>query len=537
MLHTPEAQAQEEPRGDKAVTDAVAEAGGDPASACRPALGPPRAFNAFLRRLLSLFFRRIEVVGLEHVPARGGGVLIAWHPNGLLDPALVLNHFPRRVVFGARHGLLRWPVLGRVMRYLGTVPIYRPQDAGPHLDEAARREGNRKSLEILAQAVADGSFAAIFPEGVSHDDSLLHELKPGAARLYLAAHELTPEGEPAPVVIPVGLHYDRKNFFRSGALVEIYPPIDLPPELVRPAADEEERRGQVAGLTGIFFRVLTEVVQATESWELHHRMHQLRKIFRAERAVRATARPGPATLHERILGLARVRLGYMVRLHSHPVETKRLEDRVRRYGRALDALGLDDHELDEQADLGSPWPLVWLVAQAVAVYLVLPPLLVFGYVVNAPVALVLSALARRFGAKVKDEASLKLLLGVVAFPLVWLGVSLLVVWETVRLGAFYPQIPDNPWLAGVVTFLLCSVGGWVALRYLHVPLEIYRALKIRLARARRQGAVRHLLEERAAIFEAALALSEGLDLPGSVAPDGRIVAGAPGSGSGGPAAG
>lgn len=494
----------------------------------RPAPGPPRVVCALLGRLLRLFFRRIEVVGLEHVPPGAGGVLIAWHPNGLLDPALILTHFPRRVVFGARHGLLRWPLLGALMRFLGTVPIYRPQDADGPRDEAARREANRQSLDTLAREVAEGSFAALFPEGVSHDEPALQTLRPGAARLYLRARELTPPGAPPPVVIPVGLHYDRKNLFGSGALVELHPPLELPAELTVPApASGEAGRRRVEGLTALFDRALTEVVLATESWEIHHLMHRLRKIFRAERAARAGARPGKPSLQERVLGLARVRRGYLARRESDPEETARVLGRVKRYDKVLHALGLEDHELDLRADLGSPWRPVSLAAQAVGVYLLLPPLLVLGYAVNTPVFLALGPVARRLGAKVKDEATLKLLLGAGVFPAVWLLVSLLVAWGEINLHQLYPQVPGVPWLAGIVTFLLCAAGGWAALRYSRLAAETYRALRVRLTRARRRRTVERLARERAALYEAAVELSRGLDLPGAVAANGRILVAEP----------
>ncbi|HLE85408.1 MAG TPA: 1-acyl-sn-glycerol-3-phosphate acyltransferase [Thermoanaerobaculia bacterium] len=488
------------------------------------AVASPRTVRALLRRLLRLFFRRIEVVGADNVAAGAGGVLIAWHPNGLLDPALILAHFPKRVVFGARHGLLRWPLLGALMRHLGTVPIYRPQDAGGPREEGERREANQRSVETLARAVAEGSFAALFPEGLSHDEPRLMALRPGAARLYLRARELTPPDREPPVVIPVGLHYDRKNLFGSDALVEFHPPIELPSELAVPAATEAERKAQAEGLTRLFDAVLTEVVQATESWQLHQLMHRLRKVFRAERAARALARPGKPTMRERVLGLARVRRGYLERLSSHPEETDRVLGRVQRYDKMLHALGLEDHELDRRADLGSPWRPLALVAQAVAVYLLLPPLLVLGYAVNYPVALALGALARRLGAKVKDEASLKLLLAAGVFPVVWLGLSLLVAWGEINLHQLFPQVPEAPWLAGVATFLLCAVGGWAAVCYTRLAAETYRALRVRLTRTRRRRTVARLARERAAIYDAALALSTGLDLPGAVAADGRITA-------------
>lgn len=479
---------------------------------------------AAIRRLLRLFFRRIEVVGAEHVPARGGGVLIAWHPNGLLDPALILAHCPRRVVFGARHGLFRWPLLGLLLRFLGTVPIYRPQDASGHADESARREANRRSLGALARAVVDGSFATLFPEGVSHDEPGVQALRPGAARLFLAARELAASEADPPVVIPVGLHYDRKNLFGSKALVEFHPPLELPPELTEPAAGDEERRAQARELTCRFESELVEVVQATESWELHHLMHRLRKVFRAERAARSGARPGKSTIQERVLGLARVRHAYLALSETRPEETARLRARLTRYDRVLEALGLEDHELDERPDLASPWRGASLVAQAVGVYMLLPPLLVLGYLVNTPVAFALGALARRMGAKVKDEASLKLLLGASAFPLTWLAVSVLVAWGQINLHLLYPQVPQAPWLAGVVTFLLCSVGGWLAVRYLRLAAETYRALRVRLTRARRRSAIARMLRERAYLYEASAALADGLELPGAVAPNGRIVA-------------
>ncbi len=485
-----------------------------------------------LRRLLRLFFRRIEVVGLENVPAEGGGVLIAWHPNGLLDPALILAHFPRQVVFGARHGLLQWPLFGRLLRFLGTVPIYRPQDSGRGLDPEARRAANRRSLDALAEAVAVGSFAAIFPEGESHDEPALMDLRPGAARLFLAAAERTPPGAPPPVVVPVGLHYDRKHLFGSTALVEFHPPLELPAEALAPvpplAAESDadaDREARALLLTNHFDRALSDVVQETESWELHHLMHRLRKIFRAERAARAGSRPGPPTLRERVLGLARVRRAYLALRESRPEETARLEERVRSYDRTLTALGLEDHELGTRADLASPWRTLLLVAQAVGVYLLLPPLLVLGYVVNTPVALALGAFARRTGGKVKDQASIKVIVGVLVFPLVWLAVSLLVAWGQINLHDLFPgRVPEAPWLAGITTFLLCSVGGWAAVRYLRLAGETYRAIRVRLTRTMRGRAVHRLARERAVLFEAAAALAEDMELPGEVTPDGRVTA-------------
>ncbi|MEM7789676.1 MAG: 1-acyl-sn-glycerol-3-phosphate acyltransferase, partial [Bacteroidota bacterium] len=97
-----------------------------------------RALRAVVRTLMRVFFRDITVAGRRNVPEAGGGLLVAWHPNGVIDPALILSTFPGQIVFGARHGLLKWPLLGALMRGLGTVPIYRAQDAGTTDPEARR---------------------------------------------------------------------------------------------------------------------------------------------------------------------------------------------------------------------------------------------------------------------------------------------------------------------------------------------------------------------------------------------------------------
>jgi 1-acyl-sn-glycerol-3-phosphate acyltransferase len=134
--------------------------------------------------LLDCWFRRLEVAGLQQSAVGGrSGILVSWHPNGLVDPALIVATFPGHVVFGARHGLFRWPVLGAMMRATGAVPLYRGIDATGMTPEE-RRAQNARSLDALAQAVAEGRFSCLFPEGDSHDAPNLLELKTGVARFH-----------------------------------------------------------------------------------------------------------------------------------------------------------------------------------------------------------------------------------------------------------------------------------------------------------------------------------------------------------------
>jgi len=480
--------------------------------------------RSFLTRLSTGFFRRIEVTGLENIPKEGGGLVISWHPNGLIDPGLILTQLPRPVVFGARHGLFKWPILGFLMKRLGTVPIFRASD-NKNLPPEARRKANEESLAALAEKIANGAYSALFPEGLSHDQPHLQELKSGGARLFYQACSTTSKESPLPVIIPVGLHYDRKRAFRSRALVWFHPPVHLEGELSpsAPVNTPEEAEARVRALTDKFEEVLDNVVHATDDWETHFLMHRLRKLVRSQRARLAGIKTRKPKITEKTLGFARIRKGYYELLEQQPSEVMALRKRVEEYDNDLRELKLDDHHLDQDPKLASRWLAGLLLIQAVFVFLLLPPVLIFGYLANAPTAFALWALARVSAKKKKDEATIKILAGAVAFPMTWMLAAFLGAIGHEYVHQAYPAIPNSPVLGGTLVAILAAVGGVSALRYLHVSRQTLRALKVRLTRRRRRAAIARLKVERQEIFDAVMNISEHLDLPGEVQEDGSIT--------------
>lgn len=464
-----------------------------------------RSITRFVRFLLDRWFRGVEVTGLEHLPSEGGGILVSWHPNGLLDPALIVAHFPGHVVFGARHGLFRWPGLGAMMKATGAVPIYRAMDA-TGMSESERRAQNARSLDALARAVADGRFSCLFPEGDSHDHPHVLELKTGVARFYARARELTPEHAPPPVILPVGLHYADKDSFGSNALVAFHPPLRIPEPVLAAASSDPER------LTSLIEEELREVVHATESWDLHYLMHRARKIVRAERGRRAGEESTlPPTMSERTMGLAEIWAAYYAGLQSHPEDVALLHARVFEYDADLRSLGLDDHELDRSPREARPLRMLALAAQLAVVFVLLPALLVFGVVVNAPAALALVLTSKAFAKRRKDEATIKLLLGTLLLPASWGLAAWLAYRGSEAIYRLDRSLPDAPMAAAVLVVTLGIVGGMVALRYARLVRETLRAVRVRLTRGRRGNALVRLLAERAEIYDELAALAAELD--------------------------
>jgi 1-acyl-sn-glycerol-3-phosphate acyltransferase len=485
-----------------------------------------QAVVGLARLLCGAFFREVEVVGLENVPTDRGGVLVSWHPNGVIDPGIILATFPAQITFGARDGLFRVPLFGTLLRAAGAVPIHRAQDAGPELTVEERRTANLRALDRLAEEVVAGHFSCLFPEGDSHDHPFLLDLKSGAARFFYRAWQLSNQGGPPPALIPVGLHYDAKHAFRSHVLVEFHPPIDLGPDLNRPPRTDDpepDQRSRVELLTGELERVLQEVVHATESWEVHFLMHRVRKLMRAERANRAGSRLRKPSIRERQLAFARVWDGFRRLEAQEPAAVERLRERVSAYDQEIRALGLEDHELDRGPSVLRPGLALLAVARAFAVYFLLPPILLLGVAAHLP-ALGALWVATRIGAKrKKDIASIKLLLGAVVFPLTWLTVALFAFFAHSQANLLFPWLPNMPGLMAVMSVLTSVVGGGFALRYLRISRETIRGLKVRLTRARRRSAILRLRGERSDIVEAIERLTHDLDLPGVVAVDGRVV--------------
>ncbi|MEC7984315.1 MAG: 1-acyl-sn-glycerol-3-phosphate acyltransferase [Myxococcota bacterium] len=461
---------------------------------------------------MNIFFRSIEVGGLENIPTERGGLLVAWHPNGMIDPALILGRFPYTLVFAARHGLFQWPGLGSMMRSIGAVPMYRKRDL-LHMPPTVREQKNQESLDSMSMAISAGRFSAIFPEGVSHDSSFVRDLKLGAARVYYRSRMFSADGVP-PVIIPVGLHYDKKHAFGSNVLVVFHPPISLPKELdITPPDDEqdEDKYAREVALTEHIEKVLTEVVLSTESWDLHFLFFRASKLIHAERAMRAGRLPSSPTMKEQVLGMARIWTGYQHRNQTHEPELQVLRTDLSLYISHLDSMGIEDHQLDLEPDWLTFRIILQLAAHVCLLVFVLPPFLVLGYIINYPTAFILNQLAESLSERGKDIASVKTFGGVVLFPLTWLRWSLLSSWGYTQ--NVLDQMSSNHWAAFFLSFIFCVFSGLIVLNYTRFFRRTFLAIRLRFTKVSRSTQLARMRKQRSLLYDQIIGLSQGLELP------------------------
>ena len=148
-------------------------------------------FHRFIFLLMRVFYDEIEIDGREKIPT-GKVIFVANHPNGLLDPVILMMMVNYKVRFLAMSKLFAMPVISWACRKFEALPIYRAKDAGAKggpkdaEDAAARNEG------VFAEArqyLSSGGAIALFPEGATHSDPSLWPLRTGAARLAFGTEE------------------------------------------------------------------------------------------------------------------------------------------------------------------------------------------------------------------------------------------------------------------------------------------------------------------------------------------------------------
>jgi glycerol-3-phosphate O-acyltransferase/dihydroxyacetone phosphate acyltransferase len=170
-----------------------------------------RVMRWILGLALGFYFRRIERFHPGNVPAAGPVLFTSNHPNSITDSWIIGSTVPRKVNFVATVQLFRFKPVKWFLSRCGVIPINRAKD-----DPKAMRSVT-DTFEACFQVLERGEAIGIFPEGVTYDDSRLREVKSGAARIALEL-EHRHQGKLGLKIIPVGLTYSAKEFYRSDAL-------------------------------------------------------------------------------------------------------------------------------------------------------------------------------------------------------------------------------------------------------------------------------------------------------------------------------
>jgi glycerol-3-phosphate O-acyltransferase / dihydroxyacetone phosphate acyltransferase len=428
-----------------------------------------------LRLALRIYFRRIEVTGLEHVPPAAPTIFVLNHPNALVDPVFLLCLASRRVSFLAKAPLFRMPVIGSLVRALDSLPVYRRQDEGQDVTR------NQETFVAARKLLGRGGTIGICPEGVSHDEPGLRPIKTGAARIALAS---VSTGEVSDLsIVPAGLYYTSKTSFRSSALLYFGKPIRVQP--VDLDEDGNPPREAVRELSAEIENALRDVILDAAHEEA------LKTIARAERIFTAKTSKASESLTDELQLQQRFNKAYAILQDQQPDRLRKLEVRMIRFEEELTQAGVDPEELSPPTSTLSVFGSI--IKRSLLFWLMLGPA-ILGTVAHYPAYRLGGYLSTKLSRDTEDVVStVKIISAMLLFPLTWLVIAL------VFYGLF-------GWVAALGALLVIPLSGYVAIIFfeeLDKSIGGLRALMFFLVR--RRFFVR-LLAERNAIRNEILAL-------------------------------
>jgi 1-acyl-sn-glycerol-3-phosphate acyltransferase len=221
---------------------------------------------------LRIYYREIRIIHRERIPEGKPLVIIANHPNTLMD-AWVIGFVCRQpIYFMAKATFFNSPIRLWVLRRLNMIPVNRAGEGKTTGIE------NNQSFEECYQLLERNKTLVIFPEGSSFKERILRKLKTGAARIALDTEKRN-GGKLGVQVIPLGINYSRPERFRSSILVSVGEPIQVSDYLEDYQKDFIQTSRE---LTEVFREKLEEVLVTTADKQQDYLLEQLAEVLRSK---------------------------------------------------------------------------------------------------------------------------------------------------------------------------------------------------------------------------------------------------------------
>ncbi|MGB0915567.1 MAG: 1-acyl-sn-glycerol-3-phosphate acyltransferase [Crocinitomicaceae bacterium] len=355
-----------------------------------------------------LYYKEVKVNNVEGLDYDGPKIIIANHPNTLLDAWIIGQVSKEKIYFMTKGtffntGLKKWFLKG-----LGLIPINRATES------VTKGVSNESSFETCYRVLEEGKVLVVFPEGNSFIERQLRDLKSGTARIALEVEKRGLASKPIKI-IPMGLIYSEANKFRSSVLANVGEAIDPSPflELYK----ENSIKG-AKGLTEEFRKSLEGLLVNSTSTDHEGLVEDIVQILSSQyvksekKGVELVAEQIKET-HGRINDV----------LSSTPEKMTEISQLVNQIKNQLEHLGIKSDFLDRSY---RPRMFGRQLVQSTLLLIVGFPLFIYGAIHSILPYKFTDIVMPKLVKEPEYYAPVAILLGLVLYPLTYTGILLLV---------------------------------------------------------------------------------------------------------------
>jgi len=311
------------------------------------------------------YFKKIHILGREHIPQDAPVIFAPNHHNALMDALAVLYALPGQPVFLARSDIFRHPLIARVLTFLKLLPIYRIRDGYGSLQQ------NERILDKVSDVLTKKKSLVIFPEGNHAAERRLRPLKKGISRIAFQAEERH-NFQLGLQIVPVGLDYDNFYKFHRSLVIRFGKPVSVDPfeRIYR----ENPSKANIALKNEIARQLKQEMVHIA-SKPYHDMINHLRNIYRPRMMERLNG--------ARIDRSAQLEIDQPFiracdsKVEKNPTEAARLDQQVKMFRRIARRLNLRDWVFRQSRH---SW---FLLMARLPLFVLFLPVFLYGLVNNA----------------------------------------------------------------------------------------------------------------------------------------------------------
>src|SRR5690606_7108683 len=136
---------------------------------------------------LKIYFRKIDISGIEHLKPGKAQIIASNHPSGFLEPLIMACFFPRDLYFLVRGDLFENKIIKYFLEATHQIPIYRFKDGFSKL------RNNADSIQAATDVLVKNKCLLIFVEGGTKSIKKLRPLQKGFVRMASEAVQKNPQ--------------------------------------------------------------------------------------------------------------------------------------------------------------------------------------------------------------------------------------------------------------------------------------------------------------------------------------------------------